>query len=285
MKTRRRRFASVLAALVVVVSTQAVAQLATADSASALPGRVRVFSDTTAFDTSPTKSAFAVCPSGTRVVGGGGWAFDNDAGKVHFTRLEPFHSSAIDTYAVEAASEPGFAGNWWLQAYAICVTAPAGYQVVASAPTTSASPTFVSKFVDCPGNLKLLGTGAKITNGGREVGVQRTASDGGLTRALSTAREDANGYSGNWTLTSYGVCASPVAGASNAVTQTSGSVAIGNCPTGTAAHSVGGGGPFFDAGPVFLTVLFPMSNAGQVEVAMSGTPSHGITEADSVCAP
>jgi len=284
MKTRLRRLASVLAALVVVVSTQGIAQLATVDAASALPGRVRVFSETTAFDTATTKSAFAVCPSGTRVVGGGGWAFDNDAGKVHFTRLEPFHSSAIDTYAVEAASEPGFTGNWWLQAYAICVNPPAGYQVV-SLTSTAGTGTFVTKFVDCPAGLKLLGTGAKITSGGREVGIQRTASDSGLTRALSTAREDATGFSGNWTLTSFGVCANPVAGASSAVTQTSGSVAIGNCPSGTAAHSVGGGGPFFDAGAVFLTVLFPMSSAGQVEVAMSGTPSHGITEADSVCAP
>lgn len=284
MKTRLRQFGSVLAALVVVVSTQGVAQLATTEPASALPGRVRVFSDTTAFDNAPTKSAFAVCPSGTRVVGGGGWAFDNDAGKVHLTRLEPFHSSAIDTYAVEAAAEPGFTGNWWLQAYAICVNPPAGYQIVA-ATSTSGSGTFVTKFVDCPGSRKLLGTGAKITSGGREVGLQRTAADTGLTRALSTAREDANGYSGNWTLTSYGVCANPVAGASSAGTLTSGSVAIGNCPTGTTAHSIGGGGPFFDAGPVFLTVLYPMSNARQVQVAMSGTPSHGVTEAASVCAP
>ena len=118
-----------------------------------------------------------------------------------------------------------------------------------------------------------------------EVGIQRTASDFGLTRALSTGREDANGFSGNWTLTSFGVCANPVAGASSTVTQTSGSVAFNNCPAGTTAHSIGGGGPFFDAGPVFLTVLYPMSSAGQVEVAMSGTPSHGITEAAAICAP
>ena len=196
----------VLAALLVFVSALGTAQLITVDAASALPGRVRVFSDATASDTTTLKSAFAVCPAGTRVVGGGGWAFDSDAGKVHFTRLEPFHSSAIDTFAVEAASEPGFTGNWWLQAYAICVNPPAGYQIV-SAASTSASGTFVSKFVDCPSGKKLLGTGAKVLGGGREVGIQRTASDFGLTRALSTGREDANGFSGNWTLTSFGVCA------------------------------------------------------------------------------
>jgi len=283
MRTRLRRLPSVLAALLVVAGAQVVTQLAVDDAANAVPGRVRVVSPATATDTTPTKSAFANCPSGTRVVGGGGWAFDNDAGKVHFTRLEPFHVASLDTYAVEAASEPGFTGAWWLQAYAICAPAPAGIQIVTSAPTASTSSTFVSQTVDCPGNKQLLGTGAKILNGGREVGLQRNGGTS-LTRVLSTAREDANGYSGNWTLTVYGVCANTVPGANLAVTQTNGTVSFATCTTGT-VHSVGGGGPFFDAGPVFLNVLFPSSNASKAEVAMSGTPSHGITEADAYCIP
>ena len=280
MRTRLRRLSSAIAVLLAVCGTLAVA----AGPAEAVPGRVKVQSPATAFDTTPTKAAFANCPSGTRVVGGGGWAFDNDAGKVHFTRLEPFHSTTLDTYAVEAASEPGFTGSWWLQAYAICAPAPAGLQIITSPATTSASSTFVTQIADCPGNQQLLGTGAKILNGGREVGLQRTGSLSGLTRSLSTAREDANGYSGNWSLIVYAVCANPVAGANTALSSASGTVAFASCATGQ-VHGIGGGGPAFDAGPVFLQVLFPSSNGSQVEVALSGPSSQNLTFAEAFCIP
>lgn len=280
MKTR---LSAVLAALLVLAGAQVVAQVAGTGPAAAVAGRIRVVGPVTATDTTPTKFAVANCPSGTRVLGGGGWAFDNDAGKVHFTRLEPFHNTSLDTYIAEAASEPGFTGSWWLQAYAICAPAPAGLQIV-TASTTSASPTFTSTFADCPSGKKLLGTGGQIFGGGREVGLQRSGPDTGATRSLSTAREDANGYSGNWSLTVYGVCVNAISGTQVTSTTASGSVTVTSCPSGS-VHSVGGGGPFFDAGPVFLTVLFPFSNGTGAEVAMSGTPSSGITSANAICAP
>lgn len=272
-----KRFAALVAGLLAVAGAQVVAA-----PAQAIPGRVRVVA-TTPNNNTPTKSVNAVCPAGTRVVGGGGWAFDNDANRVRLIRLQPLSSSTQSSYFVQAEAEIGFTGNWWLEGYAICATTPAGHQIVQSA-TASASSTFVTKFVDCPAGKKLLGTGATILSGNREVGLQRTGADFGLTRSLATAREDANGFSGNWTLTAYGVCANPVSGANLKNTQSSGSVANSSCTTGS-VHSVGGGGPFFDAGPVFLMKLFPSSNGSSIGSAMSGTPSHGITEVNAICAP
>jgi hypothetical protein len=274
---RTNRFAALVAGLLAVAGAQVVAA-----PAQAVPGRVRVVA-TTANNNTTVKGVNAVCPAGTRVVGGGGWAFDNDADKVRLVRLEPLSTSAQSSYFVQAEAEIGFTGNWWLEAYAICATTPAGYQIV-QAPSAGSSSTFVVQTVDCPTGKKLLGTGATILSGNREVGLQRTGADSGLTRSLSTAREDASGFSGTWTLTAYGICANPVAGAVLKTLQASGSVANSSCTSGS-VHSVGGGGPFFDAGPVFLMKLFPSSNGSSIGSAMSGTPSHGITEVNAICAP
>jgi hypothetical protein len=274
---RTNRFAALVAGLLAVAGVQVVAA-----PAQAVPGRVRVVA-TTANNNTVIKSVNAVCPAGTRVVGGGGWAFDNDANKVRLVRLEPLSSSAQSSYFVQAEAEIGFTGNWWLEAYAICATTPAGHQIV-RATSTGSSSTFVTQIVDCPTGKKLLGTGATILSGNREVGLQRTGSDNGLTRSLATAREDATGFSGTWTLTAYGICANPVSGAVLKTLQASGSVANSSCTSGS-VHSVGGGGPFFDAGPVFLMKLFPSSNGSSIGSAMSGTPSHGITEVNAICAP
>ncbi|MEU4156507.1 hypothetical protein [Actinoplanes sp. NPDC026670] len=273
---RTNRFAVLVAGLLAAAGVQVVAT-----PAEAIPGRVRVVA-TSANNNAAFKQVNPVCPSGTRVVGGGGWAFDNDANKVRLIRLEPL-SSTQSSYFVQAEAEIGFTGNWWLEGYAICATTPAGHQIV-QATSTAASSTFVSKFVDCPTGKKLLGTGATILSGNHEVGLQRIGADSGLTRSLVTAREDATGFAGNWTLTAYGVCANPVAGANLKTFQTSGSVANSSCTSGS-VHTVGGGGPFFDAGPVFLMKLFPSSNGSSIGSAMSGTPSHGITEVNAICAP
>ncbi|BEL06347.1 hypothetical protein Q0Z83_045380 [Actinoplanes sichuanensis] len=274
---RTNRFAALVAAVLALAGAQVVTA-----PAQAVPGRVRIAA-TSANNNSTLKSVNAVCPAPTRVVGGGGWAFDNDANKVRLIRLEPLSSSSQSSYFVQAEAEIGFTGNWWLEAYAICATTPAGHQIV-QATSTPASGTFVSRIVDCPTGKRLLGTGATILGGNREVGLQRTGSDNGLTRSLATAREDADGYAGNWTLTAYGVCANPVSGAGLKTQQTSGSVANSSCTSGL-VHSVGGGGPFFDAGPVFLMKLFPSSNGSSMGSAMTGTPSHGITEVNAICAP
>lgn len=91
---RINRFAALVAGLLAVASAQVVAA-----PAQAVPGRVRVVASTPNNNT-PLKAVNAVCPAGTRVVGGGGWAFDNDANKVRLIRLEPLSTSTQSSYFV-----------------------------------------------------------------------------------------------------------------------------------------------------------------------------------------
>lgn len=281
MKTTPARLAGVVVALLVAASIQILFQTATAAPAAAVAGLVRVQSPTPVANTTTVKTAKAICPSGTRAVGGGGWAFDNDAFQVHLTGLIP----ETDGYRANAEASPGFTGSWWLQAYALCAPTPAGLEIRTSTQQNPASNPFVSGFVDCPSGKELLGTGAAATSGTGRVGLQMNDTLGGRTRAHSGAHEIAAGYSGSWALTTYAVCANPVAGATSFNKQVSGSGGFANCPAGTRIHSVTGGGPLFDAGPVLLQVLFPSSSLSQVEVFLTGAPSHNITNVGAICAP
>src|ERR1700710_1575929 len=105
-----RRAAAIFIALLVAATLQVITQLATSSAAEAVPGRQRVLSAVLE-NTNPHKSTGAVCPNGTRVVGGGAWAFDNTGNKVHLTSLEPerftVFGTTLDEYSAEAEAEPG----------------------------------------------------------------------------------------------------------------------------------------------------------------------------------
>ena len=106
---------------------------------------------------------------------------------------------------------------------------------------TSVSNSNTSKTVTarCPAGKRVLGGGGTVTNGRGQVVLERlepvqTATD---DRFVVGAREDGSGYSQNWQLTAYALCASPLPGY-GILPSTSGSPSS-NSPQNTISFCIG----------------------------------------------
>ena len=133
---------------------------------------------------------------------------------------------------------------------------------------TSVSNSSTSKTVAarCPVGKRVLGGGGTVTGGRGQVVLERlepvqTATD---DRFVVGAREDGTGYSSNWRLTAYALCANPLP-AYGILPSTSGS-ASSNSPQNTLSFCIGqplvgfGGSVNGGAGQVHLTNLISASN-------------------------
>jgi hypothetical protein len=266
-------------------------QVVVATPAAAVPGLVRPIAVSETNSESP-KVEIARCPQGKRVIGGGAWVFaisQSDETKVMLTGLQPLRDTVgRDGYmAVGYERAAGIDGNWWLKAYAICADPLAGLQIVTGT-TDPSSSTFKIAAARCPGPMKVLGTGARVPDTSGQVGLQLTRSSTPRDISRATAREDAAGYGGRWTLTSYAVCAfntplTPLGGQPIATLPSLQNVVFANCPRGFFVHGAGGGGRLTDPGPFFLQVVYPFNDLDKVEVAMTGVPNGGMV-AQAVCA-
>ncbi len=140
---------------------------------------------------------------------------------------------------------------------------------------TSVSDSSTSKKVaaKCPAGQHVLGGGGTVTGGRGQVVLQRlqplqTAAD---DRFVVGAREDGTGYSSNWRLTAYALCADPLPGF-GILPSTSGS-ASSNSPQSTISFCVGqtqvgfGGRLNGGGGQVHLTNLVRDSN-GDVDFTL-----------------
>ncbi|MFC7545688.1 hypothetical protein [Plantactinospora sp. GCM10030261] len=298
MNARTWRVAAGLAlGLVMIAGTQ----LGGAPQASALPSWQRV-SATSLTDSEPVKTAIAACPAGKVVVGGGGWVFAlaaADDAKVMVTGLEPVHSGNLDSYVASGAEvAPGMTGTWWVEAYAICAAAPAGYEVV-SGSTAPSSSTVQETAAGCGGTKRAIGTGARINNPGGQVSLQLARPSGPRDIARVTAKEDANGYAATWNVTAYAICANPISGFSvqGAPSTQTGSAnaksASVQCPVGTRLHSVAAatsGGTSLTDTPAGVAIqqVFPSSDQRTASVyAVETSPTNASWDlvAQAICGP
>lgn len=227
-----------LALAAVVVAGSALVGVAVAAPASAVPGLVFV-SGVSAFDSTSSKEALAVCPTGTRILGGGGY-LSGGGRQVGFVRLQALGSS--DRFAVGAAENGAYASSWRVHAYGICGQAPAGLGYI-SFQTVSDSNGYKIATASCPAGKRLISVGARTTNGGGNVVIDDLRPNATLTSATVTGYEDEAGYAGNWSLWAYGVCANPLPGL-QLVTVTSAVNSIDKaisapCPAGKRLHGVG----------------------------------------------
>ena len=293
MKKTGRRAA--LAAVAVLV----------AGPAAAATGLSRYASDRIGPNLVSPKTATAYCEPNQVVVGGGAWAFEeNDVGQVLLTQLQPIHGGRLDGYEASAEARPatpgefalvprpGDPGEWWLEAYALCAdaTALAGYEIVShteivSNTTRPVSPPSVAAAAKCPSGKLVTGTGSRIFNSGGRVGLQLSRASDPLDISRSTARERTGGYSDDWVLASYAICASPagLTAESTVITGTPGGDLSCSTPTHQ-VHSVGGGQSLDDPQPFFLQVLYPNSDKRGVRVFMTGLPPNGIA-IQAICGP
>lgn len=181
----------------------------------------------------------ASCPTGKRVLGGGGFITGGNR-KVHFTRLQALGSS--DQFTTVAAENGTYTAAWQVHAYAICGTAPAGLEYT-SFLTLSDSADSKTATATCPAGKKLLSTGGRVLNGNGRVVLNGMVPSATLTSNTTTAYEDQAGFAGNWSLHSYGVCATALAGLqlvqASTVADSSDDVVQAVCPIGKFTHGLG----------------------------------------------
>jgi len=227
----------------------------------------------------------AVCPRGDQILGGGA-RIRTGGDQVRLTMLRPYHDTTIiepvpDRF-IARAEEPdtGYAGTWRLETYAIC-GAVRGYEIVGE-DTDESSSVFQITAATCPGQKRVIGTGAEIRHANGQVGLQLVRPDGALGIARATGREDADRYAQNWSIEAFAICADRIESA--AVYGTLGDQGgTANCPPDKFVHSVGGGGSLVDSGPYFLQAVYPNANLRTFTVAMTGPPVGG-TAVGAVCA-
>lgn len=243
--------------------------LAPAVPAQAVPGLSVHTAVTTA--SSPSVRSIAVsCPAGKRVIGGGS-IVDGADGKAFITAQYPVSTASGDRFEVVAVEvDEGYAGNWWLRAFAICANPVPGLQIIS---TTRAASSLSSQTnnASCPSGTRLLGAGGRVNSPAGQVALQSMTTNIPVASLASvSAREDANGYTGSWGITTYAICANLVAGFSiasgtSASDSTDAKAATATCPSGRQAHgplfAIGGG-----KGGLVLETLKPNVGGGSVTV-------------------
>lgn len=273
----------VLRCTLLAVAISGCVALGAAPSAFALDGLERVagFTDQ---DTSGSKTAFATCPEGKVVVGGGGLITDGGARRPRLTALQP---SGKRTW-IASAETPNLGQSfaWKLGAYGLCVDEDAmpGYEIETES-HASRDP-FKQVDAQCRNGKVAYGPGASILFGNGRVGLQLNRTDGRLGIARAAARADTLSYDGSWWLTSHAVCAERNGNPNARGGVSAGTEAFAICDSGQRVHGPGGGGGLVDGGPSWLYRVFPREPLRSVEVQMTSPlhPSIGGMVAHTTCA-
>jgi hypothetical protein len=161
----------------------------------------------TGYDSKVYKSVTAYCPAGTVVIGGGYDLIGAEGSVVLDDFIPNGPSLTVGAGEVVGPGEPsdGTTQTWRITAIAGFALPPPGYQVV---PGTSDFKRSSSQFADalCPAGLTAIGAGASLSNGWGQVSLNGVLRfDTGIT---ASAVDDEDGYSGNWSVTAYAICAS-----------------------------------------------------------------------------
>jgi len=281
MRRAKGRCCAAVIATLVMVAGLLVGQVSQSTTAAANSGLVRVTSGPTPENSDLRKSKRARCPTGFRVVGGGGWAYDHGHGMVALTAVVPGRDRVLRRdYFQATASEPstGFSAGWWLEAYALCAPAASlpGYQQVSA---TSTNTNFVTARAKCPAGKRIFGTGASVSPDDH-AGLQLFRSTGPRDAAVATARSRGE-YFGNIKLHAFGICTT--APAVTVATVRNQDNAAADCPSGMRAHGVAGGGSPTDSGNSFLQDVYPPSQLHRARAAMTATPNGGMVT-QAICA-
>jgi hypothetical protein len=208
-----------------------------ATPAAAVPGLTLVTA-MSAWDSASSKEALATCPSGTRILGGGGYV-RNGGRQVHLTRLQALGSS--DRFAAGAAENGAYAGSWRVYAYGICGRAPAGLEYVSfQSPRNSTG--YKQVHATCSPGKRVVSAGARLHGGTGDVVLLRFQP--GQDQVEVEAVEDEDGTGDGWTVWAHGVCADPLPGWElvSGATPASSSDKVNSvgCPAGKRLHGFGG---------------------------------------------
>ncbi|MGI5451657.1 hypothetical protein ACQEWB_00410 [Streptomyces sp. CA-249302] len=242
-------------------------------SATTIPlGTVKGFS-TPPVPSSENKKAQAFCPEGQglHVVGGG--AQVSGSNHVVIVEARPFVDAGRESYLVTAIEDQTHpTESWSVQAFVLCAPQPSGYEIISRNGTPSSNPVSALPAPCSPGKA-VTGSGGLIqgtsgsTNGEVDLGMVPNSS-GFATISNVLAKEDADGFAGQYQLSSAAVCAtvnfSPVDNLSDLVVSPASVTGTGpaqnvkaSCPSGYGLTGVTG---FSDAPGTHLITFKPTTN-------------------------
>jgi hypothetical protein len=258
-------------------------------SAHAAVAALERVTDSSASDSTANKSVTTdSCPAGKQVTGAGGDIVGGD-GQVMLRQVRP--NAALTSVTMQAVEDQnGFSGIWSLEAHAICATPPGGLELVSVPSASDSSNKGVS--APCPAGKRLLGTGAELVGGTRQVALNDVIPAAGLGGVTVRALEDEDGTTNNWSVTAHAICSNPVGGRER-IADAGDFDSIGDketgadCPPGKQA--TGGGGEISGGGgEVVLDEFNPNSGLTSVEVRgvedEDGTTANWFVRAFAICA-
>ena len=221
------------------------AHTSVAPSAQAVSGLTQVTAISPS-NSNTSKQVAAVCPPGQRVLGGGAEVV-NGGGQVVIQRLQPRHTATDDRFVAGAREDQsGYAEAWRLRSFAICADPLPGQQIIANTTPASSDPQ-QSLVGVCPAGQREVGFGGQINSGAGQVRLTDLYDFFGPPSSLLIvgAREDPDGYAGQWSLSSYTICADEsatagflLAGAISPTNSQNKSITV-TCPAGTQVHTTG----------------------------------------------
>jgi hypothetical protein len=299
MSGSRSRGLRVVMTVVVAAATCVGMQVATAVPAAAV-GTVQVIAGPVSVSNSlsPKFAPSAVCPAGTKVLGGGGWAQVQartpESERVVLSEMRPAPSTTggRDTYEAGAFElSPGTTAAWSVQAFAICAPPIAGMHLAVGRSISSNS-TQIAR-ADCGSdNEAVFGVGSQILGADGQATLVYEAAET-FRVAQGEALEDADGFGGIWELDVFAVCApfprnygttfgiaSPPNPRSDPV-----QVAFSRCGNGTGSKTLGIGAAIVSPVPgTGLQVVFPGSQLESSGVEATPTNADwGPTTVQGIC--
>ncbi|TDB70240.1 hypothetical protein [Micromonospora sp. KC723] len=233
--------------LVLVLGATVTGVVAAPNPASAaVPGLVRI-SAVSASNSNDFRSVTAACPAG-KVLIGTGYEVNGATGEVVVDDFTPNGSTVTAPTAVTVGAYEAdtFAGSWSVTAYAVCASPLAGLVRVTAAGTTDSND-FHGTTAACPTGKVMTGAGFEMTGATGEAVVDDFTPNGSTVTAptaVTVGAYEAETFTGNWSLTAYAICASPVPGlvrftAVSASNSTDSRFVTANCGSGQVLTGTG----------------------------------------------
>jgi hypothetical protein len=271
-----------------VVCVVAAGLVLVSEPAVALPNRIVIETIGPASSDSD-RLAIAICPAGTVVLGGG--ALVKNGGhsvRIYWSDLTYSH----DRWIARANETPqGYAQDWSLNAYAICGTEPAGYQVLHYDDVSSPGGSYAAVTATCPDGKKAIGAGA-YSDADFPLHAIRPSAD--LKSSFAEVYRDETPYvpgTGTVIVVASVICVTPMRGLQRAMATTDfgpagAKAVVATCPAGTVPHmvtaSLAGG-----SGEVYINTMVPGLNSAIVDGRedVTGFAGNWSLSAIAICAP
>jgi len=286
MTVRNHRFRLILLVAIAVAGV-----VAPVVSASAVTGLVVVTATSAERGSESFKGANAVCPAGTRILGGGA----DIVGGGHSVQLAalnpaPLGLPANSMWATANEDASGYGGSWYITAWAICASGVTGHEIVQASSDAPPDSSIASATATCPAGKKVIGAGGisagrpsyvldsvDITSDLNSVSVETIAAESPTPGTAPLAQ-------------AYAICIVPVRGqqlvrASSAFTSADKSLSV-SCPSGKRLHGAGGG-MNGAAGQAHLDMVAPNgSRSSRIDAREDATGYSGNWRVDvyAVCA-